>query len=305
MAEAPIGVVTVTYNSAHVLPDFLRCMLSQTHRDFILFAIDNSSHDASIELLQACDDKRVIVVANPDNRGVAEGNNQGIRRALEAGCSSVLLLNNDTEFDESLLDHLFSGLQRYQCDMICPKILFFDQPERIWAAGGFFQPKLGYRTLHYGEGEIDKGQFDKARQVTYTPTCCVLIRAELFEKIGLMDARYFAYVDDTDFMYRALKAGATLFYTADTRLFHKVGRLTGGADSPFSIRYGARNHAFFALKHFGRFTASFWILMHRLYYLANLLSSKDTLATFKMKQNAINEAFHIPRNDLQGRGVQR
>jgi GT2 family glycosyltransferase len=305
MTKGRIGVVTVTYNSEDVLPGFLRCLLAQIHTDFLLFAIDNASHDRTVELLRGGDDNRLVIIANPDNRGVAEGNNQGIRRALEAGCSSVLLLNNDTEFDEMLFEHLASGLERYQCDMICPKILFFDEPERIWAAGGFFQPKLGYRALHYGKGEIDRGQFDKARQVTYTPTCCVLIRPELFEKIGLMDARYFAYVDDTDFMYRALKAGSRLFYLADTRLFHKVGRLTGGADSPFSIRYGARNHAFFALKHFGRIKASFWILTHRLYYLTNLLSLKDSFATFRMKQNAINEAFRMPRNDLQGRGVQQ
>src|SRR5437764_14249707 len=108
-----------------------------------------------------------------------------------------------------------------------------------------------------------------------------------------MDARYFAYVDDTDFMYRAMKSGAKLFYCPDTPLFHKVGRLTGGKDSPFSIRYGARNHAFFALKHFGNLRGRFWILMHRLYYLANLLSSKDSFATFKMKQSAISEAFRM------------
>jgi GT2 family glycosyltransferase len=295
MTRTRIGVVTVTYNSAEVLPDFLCCLWAQTHTDFLLFAVDNASRDKTIELLQLCDDKRLTIIANSDNRGVAEGNNQGICEALEAGCSSVLLLNNDTEFDERLLEHLASGLERYKCDMVCPKMLFFDEPDRIWAAGGFFQPRLGYRALHYGEGEVDRGQFDESRQITYTPTCCVLIRAELFDKIGVMDARYFAYVDDTDFMYRALKAGYRLFYLADTKLFHKVGRLTGGKASPFNIRYAARNQAFFALKHFGRIKARFWILTRRVYYLANLLSSKDNFTTFKMKQNAINEAFRMPR----------
>ena len=165
------------------------------------------------------------------------------------------------------------------------------------------QPRLGYRALHYGEGEVDRGQFDETRQVTYTPTCCVLIRAELFDKIGLMDARYFAYVDDTDFMYRALKIGSKLFYLADARLFHKVGRLTGGKDSPFSIRYAARNQAFFALKHFGLVRARFWIFTRRLYYLAKLLSSKDCLATFKIKQTAVSEAFRMPRNEKRSSDI--
>ena len=297
MTSTRIGVVTVTYNSADVLPDFLRCLSAQTHADFLLFAIDNASHDRTIELLETCNDSRLVIIANPDNRGVAEGNNQGIRRALDAGCSSVLLVNNDIEFEETLLENLASGLEKYQCDMICPKILFFDEPSRIWAAGGFFQPRLGYRALHYGEGEIDRGQFGESRQITYTPTCCVLIRAELFEKIGLMDARYFAYVDDTDFMYRALRGGFRLFYQADDKLFHKVGYLTGGRDSPFTIRFGSRNQAFFALKHFGRIEAGFWILARRLYYLAKFLSLRDSFSTFKMRQKAINEAYRMPRND--------
>ncbi|MEO6801803.1 MAG: glycosyltransferase family 2 protein [Granulicella sp.] len=305
MTNALVGIVTVTYNGAEVLPDFLHCLFAQTHTNFLLFVIDNASHDKTIELLRGCHDSRVIVFENRDNRGVAEGNNQGIRSALEAGCSRVLLVNNDVEFGETLLEELVTGLETYQCDMVCPKMLYFEERERIWAAGGFFQPRFGYRSLHYGKDEIDRGQFDETRKITYAPTCCVLIRVELFEKIGLMDARYFAYVDDTDFMYRALKADSKLFYLADSKLFHKIGHSTGGGDSPFSIMHGARNHAFFALKHFGRIKGRFWILTHRLYYLVKLLSLKDNLATFKMKQLAINEAFCMLQNDLRSSGIQR
>src|SRR5579871_1843491 len=113
MIKACIGIVTVTYNSAGVLSDFLRCMSAQTYSNFKLFAIDNASHDKTVEILNAYDDSRLVIIANPDNRGVAEGNNQGIRGALKAGCSSVLLLNNDTEFDEMLLERLVAGLEKY------------------------------------------------------------------------------------------------------------------------------------------------------------------------------------------------
>ena len=298
MTRNCVGVVTVTYNSAGVLPDFLRCLSAQTYTDFILYAIDNASRDKTLEILRALGDSRLVVVANENNRGVAEGNNQGIRKAIEAGCSTVLLLNNDTEFEEAMIAQLLAGLEQSQCDMICPKILYFDEPDRIWAAGGYFQPRLGYRALHYGLDQIDRGQFEQSRLVTYTPTCCVLIRSGVFGKIGLMDPRYFAYVDDTDFMYRALMAGFTLFYLPNIRLLHKVGRLTGGAESPFSIRYTARNLTIFSLKHFGSIRASFWIFTRRVYYLVKMLTFKDSLATFKMKQNAVTEAFHMLKDDL-------
>jgi GT2 family glycosyltransferase len=293
--STPIGVVTVTYNSAEVLPDFLRCLWAQSHANFLLFVIDNASSDKTIELLEECGDSRLILIANPDNRGVAEGNNQGIRKALESGCSRVLLLNNDTEFDETLVERLAEGLEKHSCDMICPKMFFFDEPQRIWAAGGFFQPRLGYRTQHYGEGELDRGQFDQTRAVTYTSTCCVMIRADLFARIGLMDARYFVYSDDTDFMYRALKAGATIIYLPSATLLHKVHRLTGGVNSPFTIRYSVRNKAYFKLKHCGRVTAWFWNILYRAYYLARLISFTSSFSTFKLKQRAISEAYKMPR----------
>ena len=149
MDKGRIGVVTVTYNSGQVLPDFLRCLWAQTCRNFLLLAVDNASCDSTLEVLKECSDERLIVIANPDNRGVAEGNNQGIRQALEAGCSSVLLLNNDTEFDETLLERLAAGLETYPCDMVCPKTFFFDEPDRIWggrrilsAASGLSHPAL-------------------------------------------------------------------------------------------------------------------------------------------------------------------
>ncbi len=73
-SENLIGVVTVTYNSESVLPDFLRCLAEQSHRDFLLFAVDNASKDNGLEILRDWGDERLRLIANENNRGVAEGN---------------------------------------------------------------------------------------------------------------------------------------------------------------------------------------------------------------------------------------
>ena len=98
-----LGVVTVTYNSGKVIDGFLTSLLRQTHGNFILYVIDNASADRTLEQIAACGDRRIRVIANPDNRGIAEANNQGTQAALAAGCGLVLLMNNDTEFDAGLL----------------------------------------------------------------------------------------------------------------------------------------------------------------------------------------------------------
>jgi GT2 family glycosyltransferase len=286
-----IGVVTVTYNSGTVLQDFLRCMAQQTHREFLLFAVDNASKDETLRILGECADVRLRVIANPDNRGVAEGNNQGIRAALEAGCTSVLLINNDTEFDPALIAKLDEGLDANGVEMSCPKMMYYDEPDRIWTAGGAFQPWLGYRSKHLCEDEIDRGQCDQIRLVSYVPTCCVLIRKEVFEKVGLMDARYFVYVDDVDFMYRAMKAGVKLIYLPEAKLLHKVGRLTGGDGSAFAIRYCTRNRAYFLLRHFGAARSLPILLLYQLYFAAGCVLGRFSFKAYCIKQKAVWEGI--------------
>src|ERR1700739_4853982 len=134
--DTKIGVVHVTYNSAGGINDFLASVLSQTHQDFVLYVVDNKSADATMSRIAQCNDPRVRLIANPDNRGIAEGNNQGIRAALQDGCDLVLLFNNDTVFGAELLTVLISGLRESGTDMVAPKILFHDDEQRIWSAGG-------------------------------------------------------------------------------------------------------------------------------------------------------------------------
>lgn len=288
-----IGVVTVTYNSGAVLRDFLRCMAVQTHSEFLLFAVDNASKDDTVRILSECSDVRLRIIANGDNRGFAEGSNQGIRAALDAGCASVLLLNNDTEFDAPLIAQLDEGLRVHRVDMTCPKMMYYDEPKRIWAAGGAFQPWLGYRSIHFGEREMDRGQYDRARLITFVPACCVLIRKEVFEKVGLLDARYFVYVEDVDFMYRAMKAGVTLMYLPEAKLLHKVGRLSGGEDSPFNIRYCTRNRAFFMLRHFGLTRALVMLVIYQVYFAAGLLCGRFSLKAYGIKERATGEGIRM------------
>ena len=245
-----VGVVTVTYNSGAVIDDFMRSILSQTYLDFTLFVVDNASSDDTLERLASYNDARIAVIPSQVNAGVAEGNNVGIRASLENECGLVLLINNDTVFDPTLITKLTEGLLEYECDMVVPKILYFDDPNKIWSAGGYFSVWRG-STRHIGCGQKDDGRFDQPRAISYNPTCCMLLKHEVFDRIGLMDSNYFVYFDDTDFCLRALRAGLKLFYLPDARLEHKVSSLTGD-NSSFTVRYRTRNHIYYLLKNFPR-----------------------------------------------------
>jgi GT2 family glycosyltransferase len=265
--QQKVGVITVTYNSAKVIDEFMISLLAQTHREFTVFVVDNASQDDTLRRVKGCKDERVNVIANGENLGFAEGTNQGIRASLAAGCDSVLLINNDTSFGPRLLDRLVGSLEKFQCDMAAPKMKYFDRKDRIWAAGGTFQRFTGCRNILFGHRELDRGQHDVAKRVTYSPGCCLLIRLSVFERVGLMDDRFFVYWEETDFLLRAAKAGVVMFYNPDAVIYHKVSSLTGGLRSSFTIFYSTRNRVYYIRKHFGRLEA-LWLLIGFQLYLS-------------------------------------
>ncbi len=290
-----VGVVTVTYNSSKVIHGFLASLLAQNYSDFILFAVDNASSDTTRQQLAAVNDPRVRLILNSENLGIAEANNQGIREALNEGCESVLLINNDTEFLPSLLGDLVDGLGFHGSDMIAPKILFYDD-RTIWSAGGGIDPRRGYSGFHYGYGEVDRGQFDVPRLVDHAPACCLLVRSSVFAKIGTMDNHYFTYVEDTDFCYRARKAGLTLMYLPSATLLHKAHSLTGGLFSDFMMRYTTRNRVYFLLKHFGPWRGLYYIPAYQLHLLLQLLLQKMGPSMFWLREKALWEGLRLWRD---------
>jgi GT2 family glycosyltransferase/acetyltransferase-like isoleucine patch superfamily enzyme len=289
---AKIGVVTVTYNSATVLDDFLRSVQCQTHRNFLLYAVDNASRDTSVKQLQSWADNRLRLLPNSENVGIAEGNNQGTRAALADGCDFILYLNNDIEFGANTFAVLLEELSELDCDMIAPKILYGDGV-KLWFAGGGFNVAKGYLTYHEGFGDIDRGQFEQARRVSYSSTCCLLLRKRVFDEIGMMDPKYFVYWDDSDFSFRAWKAGMKLFYTPRARILHKVSTLTGGTTSDFTIRYNARGHVYFMLKHLGFWRCLYYLPALELRLVWKLLSRTIGLHEFEIRQRAMFEGIGV------------
>jgi len=282
-AGRKIGVVTVTYNSATVLEGFMRSVLAQSHADFILYVIDNASRDQTLAILGGYADPRIQIIANEANLGVAEGNNQGIALAAQCGCDFVLLLNNDTEFGADLFATMLDTMAEHDAEMLVPKMMYFEPKSTIWCAGGYYKPWMGYVSGHYGEGQSDRGQFDVARPIEYAPTCCMLIRAAVFGKVGVMDVRYFVYTDDLDFCWRALQLGVRLWYDPKGVLYHKVSSLTGGNQSDFTLQHVTRNKVYFALKNLGLLQIAWSLTIYQVIFLVKLLIGRDSRRIYLMK----------------------
>lgn len=296
VAENRIGIVTVTFNSEPVIEEFLDSIAIQTHSDYLMYVVDNASKDKSVGLVRERmgNDPRCIVIANERNLGIAVGNNIGIERALADGCSHVLLLNNDTTFGSDLLSGLLAASGKLNAPMLVPKITFADPSDTLWCAGGRFIPLRGYATEHCGEGEKDSGQYDTARTIEYAPTCCMLIRRQVFEEIGLMDERYFVYYDDVDFCFRALRQGVKLWYSPMPTLAHKVSSLTGGSFSTFSVTQLTRGKVIFMRKHFKQPLRSALLALYQVFICRRMFSSAyGGLKSFRISQAAFMDGLRV------------
>ena len=253
-----IGLVTVTYNSGNVLQPFLDNLLAQSFQNFNLYVIDNASQDTTLDILDKLNDNRVNQTRNQSNLGVAAANNIGIRKALADQCSHILILNNDIEFPGSLLEDMLSSIKMNNCSLLAPKIMYHSDKKIIWYAGGGFKKSNGYLPFHIGFNENNKNNKYHSTYVDYASTCCLLIRKEVFDNIGLMDEKYFVYFDDTDFLFRVKKSGNhKLYYDSKISLFHKVGSLTKSLiqnnnndlyRSDFFLKQNIRNHVYFLRK---------------------------------------------------------
>ena len=299
-----IGLVTITYNSAKVITPFMDCVLRQTHTDFILYIIDNISSDNTLELLSKYKDDRIVIIANTQNVGVAAGNNQGILRAMADGCDEILIINNDVEFEYTLLEKLSRQLEELNCSLVAPKMMYHPETHLIWWAGTKFNPKEGCMTHHIGIQEEDKGQYDHIEKMDYAPTCCVLLKREVIDDIGLMDEKYFAYYDDTDFFYRIFKQGKhVLFYYPFVQFYHKVGGLSnmkkGNAKkfkfNNFYIHLITRNHVYYLRKQ--KSLRAWWNIIY-FFFRMNLrfiFSGKYHLnfATFRLLQTSFWEGLKM------------
>lgn len=272
-----IGVVTVLFNSEDVVLEFfksLECQVESGDR-MRVYVIDNSPTRACLDQCERLAQRfgvDAVFVFNNANLGVAAGNNQGIKLALKDGCSHILLANNDTVVPRMSVARLLASLTEHGAQAVSPKIYFHGEGRVLWYAGAPFNGWT-MRAPHRGMDQPDIGQFDSIEMVQYAPTCFMLVDSEVFERIGLMDEKYFCYWDDTDFVYRLHQSGFRLLYDPRVTVDHKVSSSTGGQESPFTVFHMTRNRVYFARKNLSglqRASALAFIVLSRLYRAINM-----------------------------------
>lgn len=242
-----VSMVIVNWNRE---ADTAECLYSLKRIDYSnheIILVDNGSQDSSPDNIQRRF-QNVKLIRNRVNKGFAEGNNVGIREALKRNADYILLLNNDTVVEADFLSSLVNVAEADSCiGMASPKINFYHDRDTIWFAGGSFLPFIEKPShLYYGQKDI--GQVQDVTETEWISGCCMLIKREVLEKIGLLDADYFNNYEDVDFCVRAKRAGYKIAVVPQAKIYHKFASSMGGKFSPFYTYFRTRNNLLFFKK---------------------------------------------------------
>lgn len=256
-----ISIILVNWNGKE---DTLACLaslrkLKVKSLKLKVIVVDNGSTDNSVEVIRE-KFPDVEVIETGKNLGFAGGNNVGIRKALEDGADFVWLLNNDTSVDENALIALLEAYKDPRVGIAGSKIYFApghefhkDKYQKnelgkvIWYAGGLIDWQNVYAS-HRGVDEVDTGQYDTVMETPFVTGCSMMVKKQVFEKVGLLDEKLFAYLEDLDFCLRAKQVGYTLLYEPQSKLWHKNAG-SSGVGSDTHQYYMTRNRLFIGMRY--------------------------------------------------------
>jgi GT2 family glycosyltransferase len=249
-----VYVVVLNWNSRDDVIECIGSLINIDYPRYELLVVDNGSSDGSVESLEA-EFPTLQIIVNETNLGACEGRNVGIRYALEKGADYVALLDNDTVVDQNLLTELVkAGEADPQAGMLVPKVYDYWDRRKIASAGSrscWFPPG---RIKIIGLGKEDSAIYERQREIDYATGCAVLVKGEVFERVGMFDPTFFYGWEEYDLSKRIREGGYRILYAPDGQLWHKIA--------------SARGYPLLKWRHLGRATVYFYKKHISLPYLA-------------------------------------
>ncbi len=184
--QAPlVSIIMLTFNALEYTKKCINSVLEHTRLPYELILVDNSSQDGTVEYLHELKEQydHIKVIFNKKNKGFAYGNNQGARRAKG---KYLLFLNNDVLVADGWLNDLVSVLvENPFVGMVGPITNSISGRQRVENVP--YKDEQGFYAFAAKVRELNKNKITPRRRIA---GFCMLMRRELFEKLGGFDTRF-------------------------------------------------------------------------------------------------------------------
>jgi len=221
-----VSVILINYNGKPLLERFLPSVANLNYSNYEVVVVDNASTDGSAEFIRNTYPNFKIVIAD-SNYGTAEGSNIGAR---EARGEYLFFVSNDMEPDKNILNYLIEKIENDLAIGVttCKMLRITERSEKldILDSLGSDADIFGFPTAR-GINEVDNGQWDFPAEVFFSFGGALLIKKDLYNRIGGYDEKFFTLVDDTDLCWRVHLLGLKVMVEPKAFLYHRVSATLG------------------------------------------------------------------------------
>lgn len=255
-----LSVIIVNYNVRQFLENALSSIfraLEGLHGE--VFVVDNASDDGSVEMVKA-KFPAVRLIENPTNVGFARANNAALKLAQGR---YLLLINPDTIVQEDTLKEMLRFLDEHpDVGLAGCKILNPDGTFQLACRRSFPTPWVAFtkifglsalfpRARVFGKYNLTYLSPDETYPVDAVSGSFMMVRREVYDKVGGLDEAFFMYGEDLDWCYRIRQAGYAVYYVHSTQIIHFKGESTRRSDID-EIQTFYQAMQLFVEKHFSR-----------------------------------------------------
>lgn len=235
-----ISIITVTYNSSHILTEFIDQLRLNGQDESELIIVDSGSDDAEATKIIA-QRKGATVVLSPENIGYGRGSNLGAARAQGEW---LVFVNPDVSVIHDQLVELVRIGQRNEVHCIGPQVAGIDGRLKVsW--GRTIRPPWRKR----GSGYTDHGSLIHAETIS---GCCMAISAEHFRRLNGFDPSFFMFCEEMDLHRRLLDLNGRISVARDVVVRTPGGSSSLGVTDRWRSVERLIGHTRYVFKHFSR-----------------------------------------------------
>ena len=269
-----IAVVILNWNGKKDTLECLSSLARVNYSNYETIVVDNGSTDDSVTAFQT-HFPNVTLLFSKENLGFAGGNNIGIRHALQQGAEGVLLLNNDTVVDPALLEAFAAAAKKEpSVGIFGAKLYSYTDKGRFDHFGGNWNAARATFEL-VGKDLLEDGlSFEKPAPIDYVCGAALFAKKEVFNAVGMLEPQFFLLWEESDFCFRARRAGFSTQICPAAKVWHK-----GSASF-----VGGKPHSTY-----------FWWRNRLLWIERNCRNKERLLITFK---TLLPEIFHLYKHHL-------
>lgn len=201
-----VAAIIISYNPDNNLLDSVNLLINQVDKIIIVDNGSESQKKKNINLIKDIDNKKIEVIFNEENLGIATALNIGVKEALNQGYNWILTMDQDSKASSNMVEKMLEVYnaidesERKEILSIFPN--FVD--ERIQS----IEENSNMNSYEYVDADITSGN---------------LLRAEVFDKVGFFDDSLFIDLVDTDFCMRLNEENIKMIKVRDAILYHSLG----------------------------------------------------------------------------------